>query len=110
MQTELLVVVITKALVELAGMFLLGRGLLCVLAGRQRAENIFYQVIRIVTDPVVRAARWVTPRVVMDNHIPVVAFVFLLWIWLAIVFWLLPEMCGSGRFDCSSLLQRKSGS
>lgn len=98
--------VIAKALAELAGMFLLGRGLLYVLAGRKREANIFYQVISIVTNPVLRAARWVTPRMVMDKHIPLVALLLLLWIWLAIVFWLLPEMCASG-YDCSELLERK---
>lgn len=98
--------VIAKALAELAGMFLLGRGLLYVLAGRKREANIFYQVISIVTNPVLRAARWVTPRMVMDKHIPLAALLLLLWIWLAIVFWLLPEMCASG-YDCSELLERK---
>ena len=34
MATELLIVVIVKALAELAGMFLLGRGLLYVLSAR----------------------------------------------------------------------------
>ena len=66
-------------------------------------------MISIVTDPVIRAARWITPRMVMDRHIPVVAFVLLPWIWLPIVFWVLPEMCGSGRYDCSALLERKRG-
>jgi hypothetical protein len=36
-----------------------------------------------------------------------VAFALVAWIWLAIVFWLLPEMCSSGSYDCSSLMQRK---
>ena len=107
MPLELLLVVIAKALVELAGMFMLGRGLLYVLAGRKRAGNMFYQVMCIVTDPVLKAARWITPRVVLDRHIPVVALVLLAWIWLAIVFWALPQMCGSGRYDCSTLLERK---
>jgi len=107
MQTELLLVVVIKALAELAGMFLLGRGLLWVLAGRKRMDNIFYQVLSIVTDPVIRAARFIAPRVVMDKHIPVAAFALVAWIWLAIVFWVLPEMCASGQYDCSALLERK---
>jgi hypothetical protein len=107
MQTELLLVVVVKALAELAGMFLLGRGLLWVLAGRKRMDNIFYQVLSIVTDPVIRAARFIAPRMVMDSHIPVVAFALVAWIWLAIVFWVLPEMCSSGSYDCSSLMRRK---
>ena len=106
MQTELLLVVIVKALAELAGMFLLGRGLLHVLAGGRRMENIFVQVLAVVTDPIIRAVRWIMPRVVMDGYIPAIAFGLLLWLWLAIVFWVLPEMCSSG-YDCSALLERK---
>ena len=107
MQTELLLVVIVKALAELAGMFLLGRGLLWVLAGRKRMDNIFYQVLSIVTDPLLRFTRWVAPRVVLDSYIPAIAFGLVLWVWLAIVFWVLPEMCASGQYDCSALYERK---
>jgi len=106
MAFELLLVVIVKALAELAFMFMLGRGILYVLAGRKREGNIFYGVLRVVTDPVIRAARFVTPRLVVDAHIPFVAVLLLVWIWLAIVFWVLPAMCNSG-YDCSALLERK---
>ena len=106
MQTELLLVVILKALAELAGMFLLGRGLLFVLAGGKRMENIFYQVLAIVTDPIIRATRWIMPRALLDSYIPAVAFGLVAWIWLGIVFWVLPDMCSSG-YDCSALFERK---
>ena len=106
MQSELLLVVIVKPLAELAGMFLLGRGLLWLLAGRKRMDNIFYQVLSIVTDPLLRFTRWIAPRVVLDSYIPAMAFGLVLWIWVAIVFWVLPEMCSSG-YDCSALLERK---
>ena len=107
MQIELLLVVIVKALAELAGMFLLGRGLLWVLAGRKRMDNIFYQVLAIVTDPLLRFTRWIAPRVVLDSYIPAIAFGLVLWVWLVIVFWVLPDMCSSGQYDCSTLLERK---
>ena len=107
MQIELLLVVIVKALAELAGMFLLGRGLLWVLAGRKRMDNIFYQVLAIVTDPLLRFTRWIAPRVVLDSYIPAIAFGLVLWVWLAIVFWVPPDMCSSGQYDCSTLLERK---
>jgi hypothetical protein len=106
MQTGLLIVVVIKALAELAGMFLLGRGLLWVLAGRKRMDNIFYQVLSIVTDPLLRFTRWIMPRVVLDSYVPAMAFGLVLWIWVAIVFWVLPEMCSSG-YDCTALLERK---
>ena len=107
MPTELLLVVILKALAELALLFLLGRGVLYLLAGRKRDANVFYQVFRIVTDPVLRAARWLTPRMILDSHIPLVAVVLLAWIWLALAFGALPAMCSSGKYDCSTLLERK---
>ena len=107
MPIELLLVVIVKALAELAGMFLLGRGVLFLLVGAKNEHNIFYQVFRVVTDPLIRAARWVTPRLVLDTHMPLVAFVLVFWVWIALVFWLLPEMCSSG-YDCSALMERKT--
>ncbi len=106
MATELLIVVIVKALAELAGMFLLGRGLLYVLSGMKRADNIFYQVIAIVTDPLLRFTRRISPRVVLDAHVPLLAFGLVLLVWVAIVFWVLPQMCASG-YDCSALIERK---
>ena len=106
MQTELLLIVMLKALAELAGMFLLGRGVLYVLAGGKRMDNIFFQVLAVVTDPIIRAVRWVVPRAVLDSYVPAIAFGMLLWLWLAIVFWILPEMCSSG-YDCSTLMERK---
>ena len=106
MQNALLLVVMLKALAELAGMFLLGRGLLWVLAGRKRMDNIFYQVLSIVTDPLLRFTRWVAPRVVLDSHIPLLAVGLVLLVWVLVVFWVLPEMCRSG-YDCSQLMERK---
>lgn len=106
MAIELLLVVIVKALAELALMFLLGRAILYILAGRKREGNIFYGVLRVVTDPVIRATRLVTPRIVVDAHIPFAAVLLVAWIWLAIVFWVLPAMCASG-YDCNALIERK---
>lgn len=109
MQTELMIVVAVKALAELAGMFLLGRGLLYLLAGQKRDANLFYQVLCVVTNPVIRAARWLSPGVVLDRHVPYVAFLLVAWVWVAVVFWILPAMCASPSIDCRPLLERKTG-
>ena len=107
MQTELLLLVILKALAELAFMFLLGRGILFILAGHKREGNLFYGILRVVTDPVIRVARWFSPRFVPDAHVPFVAVALLAWIWIVVVFWALPSMCSSGNYDCSALIERK---
>ena len=108
MQTELLLWVIAKALLELAGMFLLGRALLYVLAGKNRDQNWFYSLFCVITRPVVTLARAITPRFVLDRHIPLVAFMPVLWAWLILVFIVLPGMCASPSIDCKPLLERKA--
>jgi hypothetical protein len=106
MQIEVLLIVIAKALAELAGLFLLGRGMLYLLAGHKRDTNLFYQVMCVVTNPVIRLTRVLTPKVVLDRHVPFAAFLLVAWIWVIVVFWIIPEACGSG-VDCSALLERK---
>lgn len=108
MQTELLIFVIVKALLELTGLFLFGQGVLYLLAGRGRDQNWFFQLFKVLTGPIMKFTRFVTPGVIVDRHIPYVAFLIVLWAWLFLVFWLLPEMCGSGAVDCTPLIERKS--
>ncbi len=78
----LLLVSSIKLLAEIALMALLGQWLLGLLAGAKRDSNLFYQLLGIVTRPVLRGARWLAPRVVLDRHVPVVAFLLLLFAWL----------------------------
>lgn len=79
---ELLIVGILRAVVEVALLSLLGQGVVGLLAGARRQTNPIYQVFRTVTGPVVRATRWLTPRAVIDRHVPVVTFFLLFWLWI----------------------------
>lgn len=78
----LLLVSICKLVAEIALLALVGQGLLALLAGARREQNLFYQLLQMVTRPFVRAARFVTPKVVMDRHVPLVAFFLLVLIWV----------------------------
>jgi uncharacterized protein YggT (Ycf19 family) len=71
---ELWLVSIARALVEVAGFVLLGQGLLYVLAGQSRRDNFVYQLFAVVTRPVLKAVRFLTPRFIIDRHLPFVAF------------------------------------
>ncbi len=75
-----------KLLAELALLALLGRGVLAVLAGQRRAENGAYRLLEWLTRPWVRAARWISPPVVLDRHLPLVAFLVLGFVWLLATF------------------------
>lgn len=80
----LTVVVILKALAEIAGLALFGQGVLYLLAGAQRDRNVFYQVLATITRPVLRFTRLITPRFVPDAQIGVAAFFLVAGLWLAL--------------------------
>ena len=84
MPTELLIISMLRAVVEIAGFFMLGQALLYVLAGGKRNENFVYQLFAILTKPVMKATRAITPRFVRDDHIPIAAFLLLLWLWIGL--------------------------
>jgi hypothetical protein len=81
--TVVLVVAVLKTLVEVAGMFMLGQGILFVIAGQKRDSNLVYQLFRILTRPVFTLARAVSPRkIVLDRHLWIVGALVLAWAWI----------------------------
>jgi hypothetical protein len=76
---------IVKALLEVAGLALLGQGLLFLFAGSKRDKNIVYQGLSVVTRPVLRVTRFVTPRVVLDRHLGPVAFLIVAIAWFFVL-------------------------
>jgi hypothetical protein len=99
MPLDILLVSILRTLVEVAGFALLGQGALAVLAGKYREQNAFYRVLRIVTGPVVRAMRFVTPRLVVDAHIPMLTFFLLFWLWIMLAL-VKRHLCGLHGLAC----------
>jgi len=83
---EVLLVSVLRALIEVAGLFLLGQGLLHLLAGKARERNAVYRIFCVVTGPVVRAVRLITPKQIVDRHVPVVAFFLLFWLWITLAY------------------------
>lgn len=83
-QIEITILSILRVLVEVAGYSLIGQGILAVLSGAGREQNIFYSVLKTITRPVIRATRAITPRFVINAHIPFLAFFLLFWLWIAL--------------------------
>jgi len=78
------IIVVLKALTEIAGVAFLGQGVLWVIAGAKRDQNLVYKLFKILTSPVTRVTRAVTPRIIIDAHIGLVAFFLLMVIWLVL--------------------------
>ena len=79
----LLFVEVVKLLAEIALLCLAGQWVLGLLAGKRREENLFYQLFQVLTRPLIAGARLISPRVVLDQHLPLVAFLLLFFVWLA---------------------------
>jgi membrane-anchored glycerophosphoryl diester phosphodiesterase (GDPDase) len=88
----LAVFTIVKMLTEIALLALAGQWVLGLLAGARKEQNFFYQMLRIIGRPFVSAARWIAPKIVLERHLPLVAFLCLLFVWLAAT-WMKIQTC-----------------
>lgn len=79
----LFLVSVFKLIAEIALLCLVGQWVLGLLAGAGRERNTFYRIFQVLTGPFVRGARIITPRIVLDRHVPIVAFLILVFIWAA---------------------------
>jgi hypothetical protein len=78
--------IILKALTEVALLALLGQGLVALFSGANRDKNVVYQIFKIVTGPPVKLTRLITPRFIVDTHVPFVAFFLLFWLWVGFTY------------------------
>lgn len=90
-----------KLVCEIALMAMLGQWVLGLLAGARRDENIFYQLFQVLTRPVTGAVRAVTPRVVLDRHIPLAAVLLLILVWGVATAWKIRQCLQVGVQQCS---------
>lgn len=91
-QIDLFLVSVLRALVEVGLLALIGQGVLALLAGGRRHTNFVYKLFLIITSPVIKVCRWITPKVIIDKHLPFVAFFLLFWVWILLA-WVKHELC-----------------
>ena len=71
-----------KLLAEIALSAFMGQLILGLLAGEGKSTNPFYRVLQLVSKPWTQAARWLSPRVLLDRYLPLVAVLLVASIWL----------------------------
>jgi hypothetical protein len=81
----LLAVVIAKSLIELSLMFIVGRFLLGLLAGSNRDSNVFWQLLDVASKPALWLTRKISPKLILDQHIPLATCSWLLIAWVVVV-------------------------
>jgi hypothetical protein len=70
-----------KLIAEIALLALFGQWVVSLLAGPAPERNPFYRLLQLLGRPWVQAARWLSPQLVLDRHVPLVAFLALLFVW-----------------------------
>lgn len=96
---ELLIIGILRALVEVALLFLIGQGILALLAGSRRHDNLIYKLFVLITSPVLKIVRFIAPPQIIDKHLPFVAFFVLFWCWIGLA-WLKKVYCEAHMLQC----------
>jgi uncharacterized membrane protein len=74
--------VIVKAIIEVAVMALLGQFIVGIFAWGRRQDNVVYKLFQTVASPFTWLVRRITPKVVMDTHIPLATLLLLSFVWL----------------------------
>jgi len=99
---------LVQLLIAIPLLALAAQGVLHVLTrafGQDPHMNVFYRVLVVVSAPVTRVCRWITPRFVADRVVPVVALCLLavgyLWTMLAIA-----DVCHRHAFPVAQCLAR----
>ena len=77
-------VIILKALAEVALFAFLGQGILYLFAGAKRESNFVYTTFKMLTSPATKFTRLIAPRFVVDQHIGFLAFFLLLVLWVGL--------------------------
>ncbi|WVN42665.1 hypothetical protein AOB54_04650 [beta proteobacterium MWH-UniP1] len=89
-------VVVLKGLAEFVGLLLIGQGLVYLLSFGKHEANGVYKMFRLVTSPVVKVVRVITPNKVADRHVPVVALMLVFWVWLFMSYLKFSMLIGQG--------------
>ena len=78
-------IVILKSLIELSLMFIVGRFLLGLLAGAKKDSNVFWQLLDVAAKPALFITRKLSPKLILDQHIPLAAASWLVVAWVFVV-------------------------
>jgi hypothetical protein len=89
-------VIILKALTEIAGFALFGQGILYLLAGANRDSNVPYRILKTVTLPIFKIARFIAPRFVLDQHLWLLTPLIVIVLWILVTYLKIRLVIGGG--------------
>lgn len=97
--TALFVLRLAKLVLEIALLALVGQGVLYMITrafGGNPAGNVFYKALEVVASPFVKLVRRITPRFVLDRHVPWATLGLLVAAYVATQFAIVQTCVGAG--------------
>jgi hypothetical protein len=88
--------IVTKGMLEFVGYLLVGQFVVYVLSFGRHEQNSVYRGMRFLSSPVVNLVRHITPKTVIDKHVPVVTFFLAFWAWVFVAFFKHELILGGG--------------
>jgi uncharacterized protein YggT (Ycf19 family) len=100
---------VLQTLLLIAGLALFGQLLVGAFGWGRREQNPVYQLFAIVAKPATGLIRAITPRVVLDRHIPIATFMVCLVAYFAVGFYH-RDVCLSdlGQKGCEKWVQARA--
>ena len=89
-------VIIVKALTEIAVFALLGEGILYLLTGAKRDNNVPYRILKTMTLPIFKIARFIAPRFIIDQHIWLLTPLIVVLLWVFFTYLKIRLVLGGG--------------
>jgi hypothetical protein len=107
LQSSLFWLRLIQLLLAIPLLALVGQGFVFVLTrafGQDPKANFFYRLLEVVGSPVTRLARFITPRLVADRHLPLVALSLLAvgYVWTMIA---IANLCVGAGLPVGQCLQ-----
>lgn len=79
-----LAIIIAKAIVEVALFAFVGQAIIFIIGGHRVANNFVFQSLKTITSPMTALVRYISPKFILDRHIPIATFLFLVVVWVAL--------------------------
>ncbi len=97
--TTLFVLRLVKLVLEIALLALVGQVLVWAMiraVGQPPENNFFYRTLQVVTSPFTKLVRRVSPKFVIDRHVPWATFALLAVAWVWVTFTIANTCIGAG--------------
>jgi len=80
----LLFIQMFKAVIEVALFAFVGQVILYIMAGAKRDTNFVFTLLKLITSPMTFIVRFISPRIILDRHIPLATFLLLCTLWIGL--------------------------